>query len=381
MVVTAESTQEQGLSAGKGEIAAAHGEAVEAVRRKKKARPHAAGIEFPGVRLRPCGTYGAQIWDPLRRPNVWLGTFGTAQDAAKAYDAAAVKLPAVERAVEKKKKAAVAERAAKKKTAGRPDAWTEFYGVRRGPSGKYVATIWHPLTRTMVYLGSFATAEDAAQAYAAAAVKLPCARKVGKKDAARRPYARTEFRGVSRTISGKYRAMVERTNDKQRIWLGNFAIAEEAARAYDAAAIKLHGGAAKSNFEGDDGIDVQAVGLEKATGSGFRGVLQQQSGKYSARIWDSAKRARLCLGTFGKAEDAARAFDAAAVRLHGDRAITNFKQPLVDLNDIPELPALDFSDSIIPGAGLHDLWTDLPRPELQPLDELLQDMDFTDVAA
>jgi hypothetical protein len=165
---------------------------------------------------------------------------------------------------------------------------------------------------------------------------------------------------VSRTISGKYPAIADRSNGKARTWLGNFAAAEEAAMAC---------------------VDVQAVGLEKAARSGFRGVRQKQSGKYNARIWDSVKRARLCLGTFDKAEDAARAFDAAAVRLHGERAVTNFKQPLVDLNDFPELPALDFSDNIIPGAQLHDLWTDLPQAELQPLDELLRDMNFTDVAA
>jgi hypothetical protein len=184
---------------------------------------------------------------------------------------------------------------------------------------------------------------------------------------------------VQRRLGGKYGAQIG--HSKAHTWLGSFDTAEDAARAYDAAAVRLHGAAARTNFKADGGVGVHAVGLEKAARSGFRGVRLKPSGKYNARIWDSVKRARLCLGTFDKAEDAARAF-AAAVRLHGERAITNFKQPLVDLNDFPpELPALDFSDSIIPGARLHDLWTDLPQAELQPLDELLRDMNFTDVAA
>jgi hypothetical protein len=234
MVVTAESTQERDLSAGKSEIAAARGEALEIVRRKKKARP-AAGTEFRGVRALRSGMYGAQIWDPSRRTNVWIGTYATAKDSA---------------------------------------------------------------------------------------------------------------------------------------------------RAYAAAAVELRGSAAKNtNFKVGDSID---VGLEKAAApSGLRGI-----------IFDPVERARVCLGIiFDTAEDAARAYHAAAVEVHGASAVTSFMQPPTDatadegeestmfLADFPEtLPLNIFSDSTIPGAQLDDLFTDLPKVELQPVDELLQDMDFTGVA-
>lgn len=160
------------------------------------------------------------------------------------------------------------------------------------------------------------------------------------------------YKGVSWCNRHKrWKALISK--DGNKIFLGYYDSALEAAAFYDAAAIKFHGKFARHNNTGiDRSKELEAYlsnPLMTRNKSGYRGVSwKMRYKKWKAQIFHNSKH--FFLGYYVTKEDAARSYNAAAKELLGEFA---------RLNVIPETPRL--------GRPLGEQLTlfDLPKEKAQ----------------
>ncbi|GMI84136.1 PLETHORA 2 [Hibiscus trionum] len=172
------------------------------------------------------------------------------------------------------------------------------------------------------------------------------------------------YRGVTRhRWTGRYEAHLwdnscRREGQSRKGKQGGYDKEEKAARAYDLAALKYWGTSTTTNFpisnyekevgEMKNMTRLESVAAIRRKSSGFsrgasmyRGVTRHhQQGRWQARIGRVAGNKDLYLGTFSTEEEAAEAYDIAAIKFRGLNAVTNFEMSRYNVQSILESNAL-----------------------------------------
>lgn len=132
----------------------------------------------------------------------------------------------------------------------------------------------------------------------------------------------SQYKGVSWCKKmNRWRAEVK--INKKRVYSEYFFFEPDAAHAYDTAASIHHGEFARLNFPGDDGYCIYPKAPAITRTSQYRGVSSARVG-WCVSIMVNQKN--IYIGQFASEIEAARAYDAKSLEIHGEFAYLNFPQ-------------------------------------------------------
>ncbi|KAK4367049.1 hypothetical protein RND71_014929 [Anisodus tanguticus] len=155
------------------------------------------------------------------------------------------------------------------------------------------------------------------------------------------------YRGVTRhRWTGRYEAHLwdnscRREGQTRKGRQGGYDKEEKAARAYDLAALKYWGPTTTTNFPISN-YEKELEDMKHMTRQEYVASLRRhhQHGRWQARIGRVAGNKDLYLGTFSTQEEAAEAYDIAAIKFRGLNAVTNFEIKRYDVKSILESSTL-----------------------------------------
>ncbi|KAL9387683.1 hypothetical protein Peur_020807 [Populus x canadensis] len=161
----------------------------------------------------------------------------------------------------------------------------------------------------------------------------------------------SQYRGVTRhRWTGRYEAHLwdnscRKEGQTRKGRQGGYDKEEKAARAYDLAALKYWGPTTHINFPLNT-YEKELEEMKHMTRQEFVASLRRhhQHGRWQARIGRVAGNKDLYLGTFSTQEEAAEAYDIAAIKFRGTSAVTNFGIRRYDVKRICSSSKLIASD-------------------------------------